>query len=102
MAEHADASTLESHVHVTPQMIQEGLADLRDLSFHDSLDYMVESVFRAMAYAALDDAGTMEIVVAPTMIAAGLERLRKHTFGDPLEQVVESVYRAMSQISTNA
>lgn len=39
---------------VTEQMIDAGVEELRDRGYGDDLRYVVETVFRAMAYAKLD------------------------------------------------
>ncbi len=43
---------------VTPEMVEAGLAELRQHNFGDDVRYMLECVFRAMAYESLDASAT--------------------------------------------
>lgn len=45
-------------IDVTPQMVEAGLAEFRDHRYDTGVRYMLESVYRAMAYANLDASST--------------------------------------------
>ena len=43
-----------TEIEITPAMIAAGLEELRDHNYAGDTDYMLECVYRAMAYAARD------------------------------------------------
>lgn len=47
---------------VTPEMVAAGREELADHSLAGDLDYMLESVFRAMAYAGSLEASSISVV----------------------------------------